>query len=244
MLTVKEEIIVLNIAVCDDEGLFVDKLASIILSFTQQDKVSAKIEKFYDGIELISSGIKFDLIFLDIEMKKSNGIEIAERIREVDSNVPIVYVTSYSDYWRRAYKVHAFDFILKPFNSKEKFRVLSDFISLKKNSNIKTVELTTEYGTEIQPINEIYYFIVLAKKKIQIMTVKKDYIVKENLTDIFDKLNDDCFYITHRSCIVNMNYVQTIKKNDGILMTNGDWVPLAQKKQKDFFIKLSKQLRK
>ena len=76
------------------------------------------------------------------------------------------------------------------------------------------------------------------------MTVKKDYIVKENLTDIFDKLNDDCFYITHRSCIVNMNYVQTIKKNDGILMTNGDWVPLAQKKQKDFFIKLSKQLRK
>ena len=234
----------LNIAVCDDERLYTEKLADIIFSFTQQDNMSTRIEKFDDGIELISSGTKFDLIFLDIEMKKSNGIEIAERIREVDSNVPIVYVTSYSDYWRRAYKVHAFDFILKPFNSEEIFKVLSDFIALKKTSNVKTVELTTEYGTEIQPINEIYYFIVLAKKKIQIITAKNDYIVKENLTDIFNKLDDDCFYITHRSCIVNMNYVQTIKKNDGILMTNGDWVPLAQKKQKDFFIKLSKQLRK
>lgn len=234
----------LNIAVCDDERLYIDKLADIILSFTQQNNMSVKIEKFDDGIELISSGIKFDLIFLDIEMKKSNGIEIAERIREVDSNVPIVYVTSYSDYWRRAYKVHAFDFILKPFNNEEIFRVLSDFIALKKTSNVKTVELTTEYGTEIQPINEIYYFILLAKRKIQIVTISKDYIVRENLTDIFNKLDDDCFYITHRSCIVNMNYVQTIRKNDGILMTNGDWVPLAQKKQKDFFIKLSKQLRK
>lgn len=234
----------LNIAVCDDERLYIDKLADIILSFTQQNNMSVKIEKFDDGIELISSGIKFDLIFLDIEMKKSNGIEIAERIREVDSNVPIVYVTSYSDYWRRAYKVHAFDFILKPFNSEEIFKVLSDFIALKKDSNIKTVKLTTEYGTEIQPINEIYYFILLAKRKIQIVTISKDYIVRENLTDIFNKLDDDCFYITHRSCIVNMNYVQTIRKNDGILMTNGDWVPLAQKKQKDFFIKLSKQLRK
>ena len=234
----------LNIAVCDDERLYIDNLGEIILSFTQQNSMSVNIEKFDDGIELISSGIKFDLIFLDIEMKKSNGIEITERIREVDSNVPIVYVTSYSDYWRRAYKVHAFDFILKPFNSEEIFKVLSDFIALKKDSNIKTVKLTTEYGTEIQPINEIYYFIVLAKKKIQIITAKSDYIVKENLTDIFNKLDDDCFYITHRSCIVNMNYVQTIKKNDGILMTNGDWVPLAQKKQKDFFIKLSKQLRK
>ncbi len=234
----------LNIAVCDDERLYIDNLGEIILSFTQQNSMLVNIEKFDDGIELISSGIKFDLIFLDIEMKKSNGIEIAERIREVDSNVPIVYVTSYSDYWRRAYKVHAFDFILKPFNSEEIFKVLSDFIALKKTSNVKTVELTTEYGTEIQPINEIYYFIVLAKKKIQIITAKNDYIVKENLTDIFNKLDDDCFYMTHRSCIVNMNYVQTIKKNDGILMTNGDWVPLAQKKQKDFFIKLSKQLRK
>ncbi len=234
----------LNIAVCDDERLYIDNLGEIILSFTQQNSMSVNIEKFDDGIELISSGIKFDLIFLDIEMKKSNGIEIAERIREVDSNVPIVYVTSYSDYWRRAYKVHAFDFILKPFNSEEIFRVLSDFIALKKTSNVKTVELTTEYGTEIQPINEIYYFILLAKRKIQIVTISKDYIVRENLTDIFNKLDDDCFYITHRSCIVNMNYVQTIKKNDGILMTNGDWVPLAQKKQKDFFIKLSKQLRK
>lgn len=234
----------LNIAVCDDERLYIDNLGEIILSFTQQNSMSVNIEKFDDGIELISSGIKFDLVFLDIEMKKSNGIEIAERIREVDSNVPIVYVTSYSDYWRRAYKVHAFDFILKPFNSEEIFKVLSDFIALKKTSNVKTVELTTEYGTEIQPINEIYYFILLAKRKIQIVTISKDYIVRENLTDIFNKLDDDCFYITHRSCIVNMNYVQTIKKNDGILMTNGDWVPLAQKKQKDFFIKLSKQLRK
>lgn len=233
----------LNIAVCDDERLFVDKLTNIILSYTKQNNILVNIEKYNDGTELIKSNIKFDLIFLDIEMKKSNGIKVAENIRQVDSNVPIVYVTSYSDYWRRAYKVHAFDFILKPFNKDDIFNVLSDFFACKKNSSVKNVELMTEYGIEIQPINEIYYFIVMAKKTIQVSTVQKEYVVKENLSDIFDKLDDESFYLSHRSCIVNLNYVQTIRKNDGILMTNGDWLPLAQKKQKDFFLKLSKQLR-
>lgn len=234
----------LHIAVCDDENLYVNKLEHIIMYYAEQKKISINIEKYNDGSELLNDGKGFDLIFLDIEMNQTNGIEVVSEIRKFDSNVPIVYVTSYSDYWRRAYKVHAFDFILKPFKKEDIFRVLTDFLAFIRDTDDRTVELLTENGIEIQPLNEIYYFIVLAKKTIQVSTVLKEYIVKENLSDIFIKLNDERFYMSHRSCIINLNYVQTLEKNEGIFMTNGDWVPLAQKKQKDFFLQLSKYLRR
>lgn len=234
----------LHIAVCDDENLYVNKLEHIIMYYAEQKKISINIEKYNDGSELLNDGKGFDLIFLDIEMNQTNGIEVASEIRKFDSNVPIVYVTSYSDYWRRAYKVHAFDFILKPFKKEDIFRVLTDFLAFIRDTDDRTVELLTENGIEIQPLNEIYYFIVLAKKTIQVSTVLKEYIVKENLSDIFIKLNDERFYMSNRSCIINLNYVQTLEKNEGIFMTNGDWVPLAQKKQKDFFLQLSKYLRR
>ena len=72
---------------------------------------------------------KFNIIFLDIEMQRSNGIEVALQIRRMDMNVPIVYITSYIDYWRRAYKVHAFDFIIKPFKSEELHKVMRDYLA-------------------------------------------------------------------------------------------------------------------
>lgn len=44
-------------------------------------------------------------------------------------NVPIVYITSYIDYWRRAYKVHAFDFITKPFKPEDLYKVMKDYLA-------------------------------------------------------------------------------------------------------------------
>lgn len=234
----------LKIAVCDDERLYVNKLARIIESYAEQNSLSLTVTEYTDGNALIENKIKYDLIFLDIEMDNSNGIEIAGKIRMFDLNVPIVYVTSYSDYWRRAYKVHAFDFILKPFKQEDIFNVLTDFLKCLKDQNSKSIEIVTDHGIEVQPLNDIYYFILLAKRQVLVSTIDKEYIAKANLTEIFTQICNDGFYQSHRSCIVNLKYVQTIKKNDGILMLNGEWVPLAQKKQKDFFFHLSKQLRK
>lgn len=233
----------LHIAVCDDECLFADRLENIILSYARINKVEIDIKKYCDGNELLEHRIKFDVIFLDIEMNKSNGIETAVEIRKLDLNVLIIYIISYSDYWRRAYKVHAFDFIEKPIDDNDIFKVLDDIFSFIKYSDDKKIQLTTENGIETQVLNEIYYCILLKKKRVQVSTIYREYIVKENLTDIFEKLSDDRFYMSHRSCIVNLKHIKTLKKNDGILMTNGEWLPLAQKKQKDFFLRLSEQLR-
>lgn len=233
-----------NIAIVDDEKRIRSILEQLVEQFAKEHQIELNVNVFQCGKDLISNLERYDAIFLDIEMPELNGIQLAETIRKTDYNVPIVYITSYCDYWRRAYKVHAFDFITKPFEAKDIYGVLSDLFLTLSDADDKTIGLHTENGVEIQKISEIMYCMVEKKRNILVSTVYKKYIVKENLVSIFEKLGDDRFYMTHRSCIVNMNYVESLQKNNGILLTDGEWVPLAQKKQKDFFEKLSMQLRR
>ena len=114
----------LHIAICDDDIKALGEIKQILADYCKLKKLAAKISTYCDGTDLLVADEKFNIIFLDIEMQRSNGIEVALQIRRMDMNVPIVYITSYIDYWRRAYKVHAFDFIIKPFKSEELHKVM------------------------------------------------------------------------------------------------------------------------
>ena len=62
---------------------------------------------------------QFDIIFLDIEMKTLNGVETAKKIRNVNKDIIIIFVTGYSEYVYEGYDVHAFNYILKPYKKKD-----------------------------------------------------------------------------------------------------------------------------
>lgn len=233
----------LKIAVADDEERIVSYIEAVVDKYASDNNISVKIYKFSDGDTLIHSAERFDLLFLDIEMKVLNGIETAKIIRESDMCVPIVYITNYSKYWRSAYKVHAFDFITKPFDDSDIYGVLNDFLSSVKESHSETITLFTEKGLVLQKLDEVCYFIVKNKKSILVGTIYNEYIVKEYLSGIQEKLPIDQFYLVHKSCIVNLKYVQNVIKDNGIVMKDGTWLPLSQRKQRDFFYRLSRQIR-
>ncbi len=233
----------LRFAVCDDQQEILDEMQKLIILFSKQRSVMVEICRFSNGKELLDSEVKYDLIFLDIEMGIFNGIETAQKIREIDMNVPIVYITNYTDYWRKAYKVHAFEFITKPFSSEDIFNVLSDFIATICEKESKKIELVSDKGLVILEEDDICYFLCTdIKRKIIVHTVDEEIIVKGNLNVIFSKLTDGKFYIPHRSCIVNLKYVKTIDNYYEIIMRNGEYIPLAQKKRNEFKVVLHKYL--
>lgn len=238
----------IRVAICDDESKVAEKINDSVNFFLTDNKYNFIVEKYYSGESLVESKKKYDLIFLDIEMKELNGIETAQVIRYKDVDVKIVYITSYTDYWRRAYKVHAFDFISKPFSDEDIHNVLKDFLKIYNAENEKTVEFRTADGVAVLKIKDILYFYIKDKEKRKVMvnTNHGEYVSTESLKDIYEKLDSEEFYKAHKSCIVNLRYVQSMSKNNGgdIIMTNGTNIPLAIKKQKEFLYLLSKQLRK
>lgn len=88
------------------------------------------IEKFFSKIFIASDGEealesyknnKPDLILLDINIPKINGISLAKQIRKIDENIPIIFLTAYSDttYLLSAIELRSFSYIIKPFNIKK-----------------------------------------------------------------------------------------------------------------------------
>lgn len=116
----------IKVAICDDDNEDRKKVRTIIEKYFSKIGRSVLLIEFKNGIRLLESHMRFDIIFLDIEMPGLNGIETAVKLRKWDVNSKIVYVTNYETYKTSAYKVHAFDYIDKPININKVVSVLDD----------------------------------------------------------------------------------------------------------------------
>ncbi len=105
----------LHIAICDDEAEFVKHLTILIQQYAAETGEGIKITAYYDGMELIERyDTSIDLIFLDIQMRLLDSLHTAQRIRERDENVGIIFLTTLTQYGLESYQYQAVDYIIKP----------------------------------------------------------------------------------------------------------------------------------
>lgn len=89
----------LHIAICDDEKDFVAHLAGLLNQYAAETGEEIKITAYYDGMELMEKyDTSIDLIFLDIQMRLVNGLRAAERVRQMDEKVGIIFLTTLTQY--------------------------------------------------------------------------------------------------------------------------------------------------
>lgn len=229
----------IRIAVCDDDINIVKEISQFLHEYEKNNSVDFEISGFCDGDELLASNQKFDLIFLDIEMERIGGFEAAYGIREFDMNLPIVYITSHSGHFERAFKVHAFEYITKPIKQERLLGVMNDFFAARHDVSESIIQLLTSDGFVNVKLNEVYYFFAEAKKRILMHTVDDDVLIYENLSDIYNKLDKTQFYMTKRGSVVNLRYVKRLKDDRTIIMKDDYRVSLAITKKEEFIKKLS-----
>lgn len=225
-------------AVCDDEEKYLKQIKTIISEYGEQSGEQVSVSTFTDGRQLLNEKNTYDMIFLDIEMGAVNGIDIAEQIREYDVRVPIVYVTHYEEFWKKAYRVHPFHFLSKPVDRKEIFDVISDMVKLVEASREKRILLATENGAVSALADDIQFFMINDKKQVVVCMNEQQHIVRGTMTEIYETLDKNVFYMPHRSYIINLDNVNRLENNFDIIMDNGEFCLLAQKKKKEFMNKM------
>lgn len=181
-----------------------------------------------------------DLIFLDIQMKDMSGFEVLENIQSTSFPL-IVFVTAYDQYAIKAFDIFAFDYLLKPFKE-ERFALSVDkaVASLEKqhtselpqSDQIKSLlnYLSDQHSTATSPafsntipikgagkisfveIQDIVH-IEASGYYIEIHTADKKYLLRESLSNMAEKLDDQFFLRIHRSTIVNLQYLEELKNN-------------------------------
>ena len=201
----------------------------IIENYKEKD---LQIYSYKSGEELLESEEKFDIIFLDIDMDGINGIETAKRIRVYDKKVKIIYVTNYTDYTSSAFSVHAFGYLVKPIKEEELNEQLDEALLYMKEDKECLVEFITEDGLVRIDIKKIYYFEYISRK-IFMKTSDKTYIIREKISAINDKMKEFGFEMPHKSFVVNLYNVKSVKGYD-VYMMDESIVPLSQKKSGEF----------
>ena len=103
-----------RIAICDDEEIYRIELKTILDKLLIN--VDYNIDTFDDGNRLVESfkALPYDLLFLDIEMPKVDGITLAKSLRAISEKVFIVFLTSHVEYAIEGYEVNALRYLTKP----------------------------------------------------------------------------------------------------------------------------------
>lgn len=211
----------MKIAVIDDEKPQADILYSICNAYFGGHKQNVQIDCFPDGIAFFNSFKEntYKIAFVDIFMEKMNGIAVAEKLREKDRNILIVFVTTSPDFMMQAFSVHAFHYITKPFKAEQIYKVLNDassFIS----DNSKYIEVVCDRQNTLISLNEIlhvesdaHYIKIGVVSGISYRTrmTIAEFI---NLTD-----NDKRFIPINRGIVLNADYIKGI---EGSVCTTGN----------------------
>ena len=151
-----------RIGICDDEQLTCSELENYINEIFECKDDEAEIYVWNSGEALkkdISNGVKIDILFLDIELPDSNGIELGKYIRNYMKNMSmnIVYISSMTEYAMELFKIHPYDFVVKPFDKNEIENLIDEMCGYYKQDN-KHFKYCVYGKTNMVMMRDIKYF--------------------------------------------------------------------------------------
>ena len=105
----------IRVAIVEDEAAVRDQLMGYVQRYMRQYDAQIEVTMFTDGVEILEEYRPvYDIIFLDVEMQHLDGMETASRIRALDSDVLLIFITNMAQYAIKGYAVGALDYVLKP----------------------------------------------------------------------------------------------------------------------------------
>lgn len=209
----------INIAVCDDSPIHLDKLVSLIKSNMTEP---CKIFSYQSSVEFKESikqkSLTFEIVFIDIRLGEDSGISLAKEIQAIFPGIQVIFVSQYLDYISTVYETEHIYFIYKG--------NLEQYIPLALKKALEYLHTSGKQYLEFFWKRESYYvsfdkiiYIERILRTTEIHTVDNTYVTSEKLVSLIQRLGSN-FAICHQSFLVNMNRITVFEKNYLILDSN------------------------
>lgn len=211
-------------AVCDDEQDMTCRISDKLRIYYPG---KCEIKTYTDGKRLLSDchRDRFDALFLDIGMPGLDGIELAQKIRENDKYVKIVFVTNKEELAHMGYIYGAFRYVRKK-NLEQELRETAESLKEILEASVESLILKTPIGEVARLVKDVKYFEVYGH---DVSAVYNEYEerVCGTMREYDTKLMHSGFIRIHKSYLVNYRYIDSIEKND-IKLTCGKKLPLSR----------------
>lgn len=220
----------IKIAICEDNTIQLNTITKLIDRWSKSSGVKVKTYGFSSSESFIfehAEDIPYDILLLDIEMKRISGIDLARLIRLKNKHVIIIFVTGNAQYALEGYEVQAINYILKPLDERKLFNCLNmayENLNVKKSDSIVVIE-TPKMTYKIN-VDEIIYCAMFSPH-IDIYLINDKITLRKKMCEIEDMLPNSLFIRPHRSYLVNMKYINVITRNC-IILDNEVEIPIGR----------------
>lgn len=217
----------MRVAVCDDNHVHLRAIDNLLQRYFNLKFEECRTFLCDSGTKLLRAHneIPFDAIFLDIEMPETDGFEVAKKIKEVDEETIIIFVTSKNDLVYDSLSFRPFQFVCKDRIEVQLKRAVFDLI---RYSHKEKVFITVETYNEIRrlKISNIMY-IETAKTGVVAYMPKEKVEFKGRMQGLEGDLASSGFMRIHNSYLVNFKYISKIGR-EKVLLTDGERLPISR----------------
>ena len=156
----------LKIAFCDDENQETRRLEALLEEYAADRGQDFAHTSYQSPVELmaeVEKGTRFDIILLDVLMPGENGMAAAREIREYDSNVKIIFLTSSTEFAVESYAVDAWYYQLKPIREETFFQLMDSVIDECRRTEAQSILLRCKSGISRIRLDKLEYCEIIGR---------------------------------------------------------------------------------
>ena len=219
----------MRIAICEDNRGHTEILSEMVNRWAKKENVQIAIGCYQSAEQFLfcmKDELSYDLAFLDIQMSKMNGLQLARMIRKEDRLIFLVFTTALKEYAPKGYEVSAFRYLIKPLQEDEVFQVLTTASRMLAERKKEAVIVTK--GDESRRIfTEDIYYIEVDNHHIILHLQEETIRFKAKLKEFETQFKEPQFCKCHRSYIVNLKYAGKISR-EGIEIDGKRTLPISK----------------
>lgn len=230
----------MKVAIIEDNNEYAETLKNYIEQYAKENSLNIALSIFPNGERIVNDfKSDYDIMFMDIEMPVMDGIEASTKIREIDSECIIIFISNYTQYAIKGYAVNALDYLTKPLEYTLFKNTMSKAILKVQSKQNKSIFIQSSSETYRIDINEIIY-IEVYKHRVTFHTTKDNYDMRGTLQDVEKQLPNNQFVRCNSGIIVNLKYVTGISKDS--LVVFDEELPIARSRKKDVLNMLTRYI--
>lgn len=212
----------IKVGIIENEEVFSTHLINLLNEWSQMQNCDIYFDLFLSGEQILSqTTIDYNILFVDIQLLKINGVETAKKLRKKNYTGEIVFLTVFNEYVFEGYNVHALNYILKPITADKLNSCMNIVLQLIQSKNYI---LSNRDTIEKIPYQQILY-ILSARHYMEIFTPDRTYRHLISIKNIMKHLPSQ-FIQCHRTVIINIKHVQKLEGHS-IAMSNKVVLPVS-----------------
>ena len=224
----------------EDSAEYAEELIEYLERFAREKDTQLRYSVFSNGLNFISDyKADFDVVLMDIEMPHMDGMMAARRLRKIDEEVCLIFVTNFARYAIEGYEVRAVDFLVKPVEYVNFSMKLQKALESRTRMQKMEIILNTVSGVRRIRLDQIYYIEVMGRN-LTYHTDLGDLDERGTMKEKEEALKDLDFVRVSNSFLINLHYATAFSGNE--VTVAGSRVPVGRTKKKDFLRRLTEFL--